>query len=211
MHKDMSRFLCAVALMSLGLSSVQAMEADHQHAAHHDTHAEHRQMAAQVGYQRSEHRYPELPITLTAANGDPAPLAELLAGDRPVMLNFIYTSCTTICPVMSATFSEVRRHLGPDGSTVRMVSISIDPEVDTPDRLRAYAARFNADPEWRLLTGDSDAIVRVQRAFDIYRGAKTSHIPATFLRTAGSDSWVRLEGLTTAAELADEYRRLAAE
>ncbi len=203
MHKEILNTLSVLALL-LPLQGGATAAGDHAH------HHEHHQMMQSVGYHRSVHDYPVPAITLIDADGRPVELAALLGDEGPVMLNFIYTSCTSICPVMSATFAKVRDHLGPELTGVRMVSISIDPEYDTPERLRDYADRFSADDGWLLLTGSREDVVRVQRGFDIYRGPKTSHIPATFLRVAGDARWVRLEGLTTAAELIHEYRRLTA-
>ena len=68
----------------------------------------------------------------------------------PLALNFIFTTCTTICPVMTATFSGLRRRLGSEAEELRMVSISIDPERDRPATLKAYAERFKAPAAWRF-------------------------------------------------------------
>jgi protein SCO1/2 len=141
-------------------------------------------------------------------SGSRVALAALLDGEAPLFLNFIFTSCATICPVMSATFGQVQKRLGPDRENVRMISISIDPEHDTPERLRAYASRHGAGPQWRFLTGDAADIVAVQKAFDAYRGGKMGHEPFTFLRASADAPWVRLDGLGSAADLVAEYRRL---
>jgi len=145
-------------------------------------------------------------VTLVDQNGRRVSLAELLDADKPVMLNFIFTSCTAICPTMSAIFSSVQTRLGDDAGRVRMVSISIDPEQDSPDVLKAYARRFNAGPQWEFLTGSLDDIITVQKAFDADRGDKMNHAPLTLLRTTPAGSWVRYDGFATASELADECR-----
>jgi protein SCO1/2 len=111
---------------------------------------------------------------------------------------------------MSATFAEIQRQLGDESRRVRMISISIDPEHDNPDRLREFARKHDAGPGWRFLTGRRDDIVAVQRAFDSYRGNKMSHVPSTFLRTSASNAWVRLDGLASASDLVNEYRRAVA-
>ena len=129
---------------------------------------------------------------------------------RPVVLNFVFTTCTTICPMMSQIFSQLQDRLGDDRSRVHMVSISIDPEQDTPARLAAYAKRFNAGPQWRHYTGTTQASIALQRAFDAYRGDKMSHVPLTFLRAAPGRPWVRIDGFASSAELAVEFRDLVA-
>jgi protein SCO1/2 len=110
---------------------------------------------------------------------------------------------------MSATFSQVQDALGPARETVRMLSISIDPEHDTPTAQKAYAGRYGAGPQWQMLTGSLDDSVAVQRAFGVYRGDKMSHQPATFLRARPGQPWVRLDGFASADDILREYRRLA--
>ena len=180
------------------------------HDAHqHDGHEQHAQMLKQQGYIRSEAAYEVPDVTLTNQNGQRVSLRELLADPRPVMLNYVYTSCTTICPVLSASFAQTQRALGSDARDVRLVSISIDPEHDTPARLRDYARRFRAAEGWQLLTGSLEDVVAVQKAFDAFRGDKMSHVPLTFIRAGAGDRWIRLQGFASAGELVQEYRSLA--
>jgi protein SCO1/2 len=181
---------------------------------HGDPHAAHRQMAsaaATTGYLRSENRYATPAVTLTDSRGAPVPLAPLLDADAPVILSFIYTSCTTICPVLTATLSQAQGRLAAAPRKPRLISISIDPDFDTPARLQAYAATHHAHgDDWHFLTGDAAAVVATQRAFDVYRGRKSNHIPVTLLRASAHSPWVRLEGFTSAADLVREYERLLA-
>lgn len=161
-------------------------------------------------YKRSEQRYAVPDVTLVDEAGRPVRLRELLAGDEPVMVNFIFTTCQVICPVMSRIFAGVQRELGPEAARVRLVSISIDPEQDTPERLRAYAARFGAGPGWTFLTGRIQDVVAVERAFDAYLGDKMNHRPVTLLRQGHDRPWVRLDGFASPADLAREYRQQVA-
>lgn len=173
-----------------------------------DPHAQHRAMMRQTGYQRSEHVYSLPDPKLVGMNGQATTLlAELNAG-KPVMVNFIFTTCTTICPVMTGVFAQVQKELGPESGDVRMISISIDPQYDSPERLREYAKRFATGPQWQFLTGDPDDIIAVQKAFDVYRGNKMSHEPATLLRGSDKAPWVRLDGIASGSEIVAEYRTL---
>lgn len=173
-----------------------------------DGHTDHRAMMAKTGYQRSEHSYPVSDRRLVGMSGEETSLLKALDTDGPVMLNFIFTTCPTICPVMSGVFSQVQKQHGPASREVRMISISIDPEYDTPDRLRDYARRFDAEPQWQFLTGDQADIVAVQKAFDVYRGTKMSHEPTTLLRRSKNDPWIRLDGIASAGEIVAEYQNL---
>jgi len=176
-----------------------------------DEHHHHHHAMADPGYQRSAASYAIPDVRLVDMDGKPVSLRDGLGGEEPVLLNFIFTSCTAICPAMSATFMQVQDSLGDEIGRVRMVSISIDPENDTPDRLKEYAERFHAGAQWKMLTGSAEDSIAVQRAFDAYRGGKMNHAPVTFLRAGGADrSWVRLDGLASAADIVDEYRKLAA-
>jgi protein SCO1/2 len=107
---------------------------------------------------------------------------------------------------MSAIFASVQTELGDDSTRLRMVSVSIDPEHDTPQALKAYARRFQAGPQWAFVTGSLDDIIAVQRAFDADRGDKMNHAPLTLFRATPQAQWVRYDGFATAAELVKEYR-----
>jgi protein SCO1/2 len=145
---------------------------------------------------------------IRASDGKAVSLPEEMNDGRPVILDFIYTSCTEICPVTSRTFSQLQGKLGSESDKVHLVSITIDPEQDTPAVLREYAGKFGAGPEWQHYTGAMEASIATQRAFDIYRGDKMNHAPVTFLRAAPGKSWVRIEGFVSADELLKKYREL---
>jgi protein SCO1 len=150
-------------------------------------------------------------LKMVDEHGKPVLLPALLTGDAPVMLNFIFTTCTTLCPVMSATFQNIQAKLGSHRKDVRLVSVSIDPENDTPARLTEYAARFKAGPQWTFLTGTMQQSVDVQMAFGIFAGEKMNHTPVTFIRAKGAGKrWVRIDGLASADQVIKEYDKLAA-
>lgn len=168
----------------------------------HDPHAHHRHMMAHKGnFQRKAVTIDVPDVPVVASDGSRATLGAVLKSDAPVMVSFIFTTCTTICPVLTATFSEAQRQLGDAHQAVRMVSITIDPEQDTPARLAEYRDRFKAQPGWQFYTGQRDDIVSVQRAFDIYRGDKMNHPPVAFLEVGGK--WTRFEGFPSGKALAE--------
>jgi protein SCO1 len=150
-------------------------------------------------------------IKLTRDDGKSVSLAEELDDGRPVMVNFIYTTCTAICPVTSKVFQQVQTKLGPDRTKVHLVSISLDPEEDTPARLTEYAKKYKAGPGWQHYTGTAEASVAAQKAFDVYRGDKMNHTPVTLLRASPGKPWVRFDGFATADNLVAEYRQQVAE
>jgi protein SCO1/2 len=147
-------------------------------------------------------------VVLVDADDRPVRLRELLAGNDSVMMNFVFTTCSTICPVMTKVFSEVPARLGGEAKHLRMVSISIDPENDTPLQLKAYAKSFQAGERWKFLTGRIQDVKAVQLAFDSYRGDKMSHQPLTLMRQAPGKPWVRIDGFLSPDQLVREYRKL---
>jgi protein SCO1/2 len=161
------------------------------------------------GYSRCLAHYDMPDVALVGANGDSVKLRALLSEPRPVLVQFIFTSCSTICPMMAATFSTAQAGLTKAHPGYRLVSISIDPEYDTPERLKDFAERFKAGPDWLFLTGTERDVAQVLRAFDAYYPGnnKMYHRPYTFLRAAPERPWVRLDGLLSATELVAEYRR----
>jgi len=156
--------------------------------------------------QVASYRLPE--TMLLRSDGAQVSFPKEIDDGKPVILNFIYTTCTAVCPILSHSFAELQRKLGAERDQVRMVSISIDPEEDTPGRLAEYAARFNAGQQWRFYTGSMRASVTLQKAFNAYFGGKMHHRPMTFLRASPGQPWVRLEGFATPDSLLKEYRQL---
>lgn len=193
-----------LSALSLGLApfpSGATSKEDHSHHQHHAMPGE------QDGYVRTTASYKIPDVKLLDPDRNQVSLRSQL-DDKPVIMNFIFTSCGAICPVMSTTFSQVQAALGTERDAVRMVSISIDPEHDTPEALKIYAKKYGAGPQWKMLTGSLDNSITVQRAFNVYRGDKMGHTPATFLRARAGQPWVRLDGFASADDILREYRKL---
>jgi protein SCO1/2 len=209
-HANIFASLGALALL---LCSTTRAQAQHPHEQHvHERRQEQKPPAqARERFTRTFAYYDSPDVTLTDMNGARVTLASALAHDGPVFLQFIFTTCPTICPVMSGTLSSAQEKLGNEAARVRMISISIDPEQDTPERLREYARKFKAGPRWMFLTGDLEKIVAVQKSFDAYRGNKMRHEPLTFVRAAPGKPWLRLDGLLSATQLLAEYKRLTSQ
>ena len=165
---------------------------------------------ATSGPARSLREYAVPPVRLVRDDGKAVSLPDEMNDGRPVVLNFIFTTCTTICPMMSSTFAQFERRLGADADKVHLMTISIDPEHDTPARLHEYAQKFHAGREWQHYTGTLDASIAAQRAFDVYRGGKMSHTLVTLMRAAPGKPWLRIEGWATPDDLVHDYRELVA-
>ena len=172
-----------------------------------DPHAHHRAMAkSSSSAQRSTAQYEIPDLAMIDQHGETISTSELFATDRPVMVNFIFTTCTAICPMMTSIFQQVQTRLGDEAEDILMVSVSIDPEQDSPDALAEYAEAFRAGPQWSFLTGSLEDSIALQQAFQAYRGDKMKHAPLTLMRADPSSDWVRFNGFASAAELEDACR-----
>ena len=161
-------------------------------------------MAADPGYKRSVGRYAVPDVVLVNQDGARVRLQSLVESDKPVVLDFIYATCTTICPVLSAGYTSVQSKIGPDPRVVQLISISIDPEHDTPKIMKGHLRQYRAKPGWDFLTGSREDIDRVMKAFDSYIPDKMLHKQVTFIRAQGPGEWVRIDGLPGSSELMDE-------
>jgi protein SCO1/2 len=172
-------------------------------AAEPELHVQHHR-APTTDTTRSSMNYVIPSVRLTRQDGSVVNIRDELNDGRPVVLSFIYTSCTTVCPLASHTLSELQDKLGENAAHVHLVSISIDPEQDDPARLREYAKTFHAGPEWQHYTGTLAASQKVQAAFEVYRGSKMDHIPVTLIRRGPAEPWIRLGGFVTADQMIAE-------
>jgi protein SCO1/2 len=178
------------------------------HAEGQHDHSQHRQMMKDTTLKRSTSVYPIPDVTLIDQDAKKVELKALLNSEKPVMLNFIFATCTTICPVLSAGFAEFRRRLGTDAADVQFVSITIDPEHDTAEVLKKYGERFGAERGWAFLTGKRVDIDRVMKAFGAYVTNKMNHRPVTYMRAPGTETWVKVDGLMGGSDYATEYAKL---
>jgi protein SCO1/2 len=182
----------------LGNALAQAMPEGMDHSAHN-----HEAMLA-ANLKRSVVELNVPATKLLRQDGSAASAQTELTSGKPTIVAFIYTSCTTICPLTSQIMREVQGLLGTEMQGTRMASISIDPEYDTPERLMAYANKFGASPQWTHYTGTLANSVTVQKAFKAYQGDKMNHLPLIFINGGGKKTWVRLEGFPSAAQVVKE-------
>lgn len=105
--------------------------------------------------------------------------SDLVKG-KTVAINFIFTTCTAICPPLTATFRRVQQELEGSDPNVQLISISVDPVTDTPQRLHDFAAKFKAAPGWVFVTGDRANIDSLLKALGAASPNKTDH-PSTIL------------------------------
>lgn len=131
-------------------------------------------------------------------NGTPVRFASDVADNRIMALNFIYTDCQTACPVVSGIFSKLQSRLGDKlARDVRMVSLSINPAADTPERLKAYAERFHAAPEWLWLTGEKAQVDALLKSLGVYSTDVANHAMVILVGDPVRGEWTRFNGLSS--------------
>lgn len=134
-----------------------------------------------------------------------------LVKDRVVAINFIFTTCTTICPPMGANFGKLQALMAERvGQGFEMISVSVDPAVDTPQRLKAWADKFGRKPGWTLVTGGKPAVDDLLKALKVFTPDKTDHSPVLLLGDDARGEWTRAYGLAPPATLAEMVGKLLA-
>ena len=204
MKQAMKFVALAVALLAQGPVQAQAPAAAPQVRAADPVAAHHTRISDEI-VQRTHVQVPLGQVQLVREDGMSVSLNDLLLMDRPAYVDFIYTTCTALCPIMSATFAALQDKLGAARDRVNLISISIDPEEDTPRRLREFRKKYDAGDEWHFYTGSLEQSIAAQRAFGVFTGDKMQHAPVTLFRAAPDAAWVRFDGFVTPEDL---YREL---
>ena len=148
-------------------------------------------------------------VQVVTSDGETVRFYSDLVRGRVTAVNFIFTSCTTVCPLMGVRFAQLQPLL-PEGVT--LVSVSIDPTNDTPARLDAWARRVGAKPGWTLVTGAKADIDDLLRSLGTQIADPASHTPLVLILDdrAGKLTMQRVDGLTdpkTLAKLLSEATR----
>jgi len=128
--------------------------------------------------------------------------SDLIKG-KTVAINFVFTSCTTICPPLTATFRRVQQDAAARGLDVKLISVSVDPTTDTPERLRDFADKFKAAPGWTFVTGDKARIDALLQGLGAAVSNKNDHTPMILIGNDSTGFWTRAYGLTSPTKIVD--------
>jgi cytochrome oxidase Cu insertion factor (SCO1/SenC/PrrC family) len=136
--------------------------------------------------------------------------SDLVRG-KTVAVNFVFTTCTTICPPLTATFRKVQQELGDRvGRDVELISVSVDPVTDTPERLTSFSEKFKAGPGWTFVTGGKPEIDSLLKALGASAPDKNDHTPMILIGNDVAGYWTRTYGLSPAATLVKAIDEAAA-
>ncbi|MBI2276151.1 MAG: SCO family protein [Dechloromonas sp.] len=212
-----------VSLLAIALGAAGAAGAADDHAGHHHHHGSAASAAAPAVDEHAHHRAPapaeppqsvrlKLPDSaLIDQDGRTQRLVSEVMGDKVIVASFVYTSCTTICPVVSTLFSQVQDKLGGLlDQQVRLLSLSVDPARDTPARLKSYAESHGARPGWLWLTGQQPDVTAALKGFGTYTANFKDHPVVIMIGDGKSGQWVRYYGFQDPERLAAQVREVLA-
>lgn len=144
---------------------------------------------------------PELNISLTGLsvldqNGKQVDFYQDLIKDKTVAINFIFTRCTASCPLSTAIFRQVQKKLGKQ--KVQLISISVDPVNDTPERLLEFCKTYKTEPGWIFVTGEKSTIAELLKSLGAYSADRNQHSNMVIVGNAAAKQWTRLYGFPQA-------------
>jgi len=143
-------------------------------------------------------------VELVDQHGQSGRFVEDFIGDRLAVLTFTFTSCTTVCPVLDGIFSRVQGDLGDRlGKDTVLLTVSIDPETDIPERLLAHAERLRARDGWSFLTGEKSVVDGLLKSMEAFVPDIQSHSPTVLVVDGERGVWTRLYGMPTPARIAE--------
>ena len=163
--------------------------------------------APEPPYRRSLETCAVPDLVLINQDGQKVRLKRLVESGDPVVLNFIYTSCTTICPVLSTGFTNLQTRVGGDPRKVRLISITIDPRKDTPKAMKAYLQRYRAKANWDFLTGTKEEVEQAMHGFNTFIPDTSSMVPLTFIYMRREKKWTRIFGVMSSSEFLLECKK----
>lgn len=147
----------------------------------------------------SSFRIPD--VTILDQHGKSLNFYRDLVKGKVVAVNFVFTTCTAICPPLTATFRKVQQQLAEQRIQAQLISISVDPATDTPERLHAFAAKFNVEPGWTFVTGNTAGIDSILKEFGVAVANKNDHTPMVLIGNDEAGYWTRAYGLSSPTTL----------
>ena len=122
--------------------------------------------------------------------------------NKVVVINTFFTTCTNICPPMNRNFEKIQEALGDRlGKDAFLISITVDPQTDTPTRLKEYSRRFHARPGWMFLTGSKENVDWALYKLGQYVETKDDHTNIFIIGNEPKGLWKKAFGLARSEEL----------
>ena len=141
-------------------------------------------------------------VSLVNQNGEKLHLYSDLLQGKIVIINSFFTSCENSCPRMSALFAGLQERLGARlGHDVFLLSFTVDPQIDTPERLKAYGERFNAKPGWIFLTGPTENVQFALNKFGQRVDNKDQHFNLFIIGNEATGLWKKVLPMRQSGEM----------
>jgi protein SCO1/2 len=201
-----------LSIVLIGLLCIPAYAGQMKHAER-DGHAKHKAMMKDIRSEEQTNVDVRLhDLELVTQDGERVKFKSDVIGDKLVAINFIYTSCTTICPIYNAIFTQLQELLGErQGKEVILISLSIDPARDVPRRMKKEAQKFKAKPGWTYLTGKKGNVDQVLKGLDAFYPDYTQHPPMAIVGDGKTGTWKRYFGFPHPEHLMTMIDELKAE
>ena len=137
-------------------------------------------------------------VELINQNGERVRLQSDLIKGRVAALSFIFTSCPTICNTIGVNLGQLRKELGASlERDIALISISVDPATDTPEKLKTWGKSFGAGAGWTLLTWDKDLVTQLLKKLESYTPNIQNHSPFLLIVNDRTGEWQRVNALET--------------
>jgi protein SCO1 len=165
-------------------------------------------LQAYTAYQLRHHF---LNIELVNQNGKKLRFYDDLIKGKIVVIQFMFTNCDRLCPMVTPNLVKVQKELEKQApNQVHIVSISVDPEHDTPAALKAYAAKFRVGPNWQFLTGKKSEIENLRRELGVFDPENTTfeHMNVVTIGKEPTGQWFCIRALIRPDVLAYSVLRL---
>jgi cytochrome oxidase Cu insertion factor (SCO1/SenC/PrrC family) len=192
------------ALASLQASSPPAMAHEgHEHASEAAA-----TPAPSPDHQRARDYFTDLPVV--TQDGQELRFYTDVLKDKVLMVNLFYTSCQSACPMVTSKMAAVQDLLGDElGRTIHFVSITVDPETDTPAVIKEYAENFNSGDGWLFLTGEKENLSTIVRRLGQPGDDFEAHPPFLLIADTRRAYWRKLLPNIEEEPLAAALRKLA--
>lgn len=126
---------------------------------------------------------------------------------KTVAINFVFTSCTSSCPLSTAVFRQVQK--GSGIQQAQLITISVDPVNDTPEKFLLFSKKFNAQQGWAFITGEKTVISGLLKNLGVYSASKNEHTNMVIVGNDATQTWTRLYGFPQADEIIVALKNVA--
>ena len=187
--------LLLLPVLFLGAAAPQAQQA-HKHEAH----------AAQPA--AATPRIPD--VDCLDQNGKKLRFRTDLVKDKVVVISFIFTKCTAVCPIIGEGVARLQTALGDRaGRDVHLISVSTDPVTDTPEKLKAWGARLKAKEDWTMVTGEKAEMDRLLKVLTGGVSGNKTHEPLLLIGNEAKNIWTQTYAYESPAKIIQQIDRVS--